>query len=54
MDTVVACSTPFGSSAIATVRISGPKTKKVVARLQKTEKNNQVHKQLNIIEIELN
>ena len=39
MDTVVACSTPFGSSAIATVRISGPKTKNVVARLQKTEKN---------------
>ena len=38
MDTVVACSTPFGSSAIATVRISGPKTKNVVARLQKTEK----------------
>ena len=38
MDTVVACSTPFVSSAIATVRISGPKTKNVVARLQKTEK----------------
>ena len=39
MDTVVACSTPFGSSAIAIVRISGPKVKKVVSLLQKKEKN---------------
>ena len=39
MSTVVACSTPFGSSAIAVVRISGPKVKKVVSRLQKKEKN---------------
>lgn len=38
MDTVVACSTPFGSSAIAIVRISGPKVKKVVSLLQKKEK----------------
>ena len=39
MDTVVACSTPFGSSAIAIVRISGPKVKKVISLLQKKEKN---------------
>ena len=39
MDTVVACSTPFGSSAIAIVRISGPKVKKIVSLLQKKEKN---------------
>ena len=39
MDTVVACSTPFGSSAIAIVRISGPRVKKVVSLLQKKEKN---------------
>ena len=39
MSTVVACSTPFGSSAIAVVRVSGPKTKNVVSRLQKKEKN---------------
>ena len=39
MDTVVACSTPFGSSAIAIVRISGPKVKKIISLLQKKEKN---------------
>lgn len=39
MGTVVACSTPFGSSAIAVVRVSGPRAKKVVSRLQKKEKN---------------
>ena len=39
MSTVVACSTPFGSSAIAVVRISGPKAKKIVSLLQKKEKN---------------
>jgi tRNA modification GTPase len=39
MNTVVACSTPFGSSAIAVVRISGPKVKKVISLLQKKKKN---------------
>ena len=39
MGTVVACSTPFGSSAIAVVRVSGPRAKKVISRLQKKEKN---------------
>ena len=39
MDTVVACSTPFGSSAIAIVRISRPKVKKIISLLQKKEKN---------------
>ena len=39
MDTGVACSTPFGSSAIAIVRISGPKVKKIISLLQKKEKN---------------
>ena len=35
MDTVVACSTPFGSSALSVVRISGPKTKSFIDSLQK-------------------
>ena len=38
MDTVVACSTPFGSSALSVVRVSGPKTKSFVLSLQKKPK----------------
>ena len=38
MDTVVACSTPFGSSALSVVRVSGPKTKGFVLSLQKNPK----------------
>jgi len=38
MDTVVACSTPFGSSALAVVRISGTKTKDFILSLQKKTK----------------
>ena len=38
MDTVVACSTPFGSSALSVVRVSGPKTKGFVLSLQKNTK----------------
>ena len=38
MDTVVACSTPFGSSALSVVRVSGPKTKSFILSLQKKPK----------------
>ena len=38
MDTVVACSTPFGSSALSVVRVSGPKTKGFISSLQKKTK----------------
>ena len=38
MDTVVACSTPFGSSALSVVRVSGPKTKGFINSLQKKTK----------------
>ena len=38
MDTVGACSTPFGSSALSVVRVSGPKTKDFVLSLQKNTK----------------
>ena len=38
MDTVVACSTPFGSSALSVVRVSGPKTKNFILSLQKKPK----------------
>ena len=38
MDTVVACSTPFGSSALSVVRVSGPKTKGFILSLQKNTK----------------
>ena len=38
MDTVVACSTPFGSSALSVVRVSGPKTKGFIGSLQKKTK----------------
>ena len=38
MDTVVACSTPFGSSALSVVRVSGPKTKRFILSLQKKPK----------------
>ena len=33
MSTVVACSTPFGSSGIAIVRISGQETKSIIKSL---------------------
>jgi len=38
VDTVVACSTPFGSSALSVVRVSGPKTKSFILSLQKKPK----------------
>tara|TARA_B100000427_G_scaffold75005_1_gene61113 strand:+ start:3736 stop:5031 length:1296 start_codon:yes stop_codon:yes gene_type:complete len=38
VDTVVACSTPFGSSALSVVRVSGPKTKGFINSLQKKTK----------------
>jgi len=39
VETVVACSTPFGSSALAVVRVSGPQTKNFIFSLQnKTKK----------------
>jgi len=38
MSTVVACSTPFGSSALAVVRVSGKKTKSFILSLQKKTK----------------
>ena len=38
MSTVVACSTPFGSSALAVVRVSGKKTKNFILSIQKKTK----------------
>ena len=38
MDTVVACSTPFGSSALAVVRVSGKNTKNFILSIQKKTK----------------